>query len=410
MISAFTVGVSRCTSGWAQLGAGERRRKSAIGLAEKASTRSGRRRPAPRPPALLAAAATQEHRHRARQRRGHPRRTAARAGRVAGAGRDLARGGAGAGAAPGALDGRGVDVARMAAANQDDPAHTAAASAGIPQHAAVATGAGGGGLDALARGARLSRRAAHVLAPILAGSVHAHRGGRAAGHLVAAVVDAQVCRARAGLAGSAGRALARRDAHAHLADLAIAAGGPAAQIHAGARHARLSLGAGHVVAAALALAPQTDLAGRAADAHARGVLAVEIGVAHQAGRAHELAHAALADALALVADLLAGTRRALVDDAVTVVVQAVAHLGAGADDGPAADVLARRALGDAVRAHALHHGVAGDAAPLAGDAADVEDEVVEVTIAGLARVALPRRRRRRGVLEAEIDELGWAVD
>src|SRR3569832_1363938 len=116
MISAFTVGVSRCTSGWAQLGAGERRRKSAIGLAEKASTRSGRRRPAPRSPALLAAAATQEPRHRARQRRGLPRRTVARAGRGGGAGRFLARGGFGSGAARRAWGGRGGFVARMGAA------------------------------------------------------------------------------------------------------------------------------------------------------------------------------------------------------------------------------------------------------------------------------------------------------
>ncbi len=100
---------------------------------------------------------------------------------------------------------------------------------------------------------------------------------------------------------------------------------------------------------------------------------------------------------------LGGQSCAFVDHAVAVVVLVVALLGRR-HDGLAAGGRrpAARALGDAARAdpHRVRHR-AGIAAEVAGQAADVEDEVVEVAVV-LRVAALPAHRAGRKVFERDV--------
>src|SRR6185312_1821324 len=234
----------------------------------------------------------------------------------------------------------------------------------------------------LALVAILARWALDARAPVLTGAADANARRRVALHLVASGVDAGPV-ARAGLSAGAIAAAALRETGAALADLTVGAGDAGAGIDAISDPAYLAGRADDVVAAADADAAVAGLIGTARDIHARRIFAEPVGLIAGVGRpAWELGGAARTDADTLAADL---ARRAepgrvrVVDDPVAVVIEQIAGFRPRLDVLTALDVHAAiGALGGAARADAGHPRIAGLPATLAVDAADVEDEVVEV--------------------------------
>src|SRR5580698_5369191 len=142
----------------------------------------------------------------------------------------------------------------------------------------------------------------------------------------------------------------------------------------------------------------------AGDPNASALFAKLIGgVANRRRTTGKLAVGAGVDADALAANL-AGRAKVgclrVVDDSVAIVVEAVADLGAGRRVRHAVDRHSTvRALRGAVGADARHHRVARDTAALAVETGDVEDEIVEVTV---APVGGPARGRHREIFVRDV--------
>ena len=225
----------------------------------------------------------------------------------------------------------------------------------------------------------------------------------AAGGVFAAMVDTAI-RGTAGLAGRTSAARTRRLARAILTHLSAVASDSLAGIHAPPRATGLAVGTrnGHAVSGAAILAGARDaqLPGPADDSHAARLLA-DPQIAHEARGTGVPGVVTLVDAATTVADL-GGVRaggRVGIDDPVTIVIEAVAYVGAGHDVLHARQRAHLPALGRTALALPELPRVAGLPAPVAGNPLHQKDLVVEVT------VVAEGIRRGRLLLEQDVERV-----
>src|SRR5438094_3095304 len=268
--------------------------------------------------------------------------------------------------------------------------------------------AASGGCHALPQLTDAARRADGAVARVLARAVIAEAaGGARRGARGIGAVPRRVAGERGG-AHQPAALVARGDAQPLRAGFPVGTLEVRARIEARAQAALGAVRAHDAVAGAGALATAAHFAVGAADAAAQRIDAQPARrVARAIDRARELARLrAVRHALAVLAHLAARARRAVVDGAVAVVVEAVAALGARLRQRLAADH-ALVAQAQSLRADAFRAGRARGAAAAALHALDAGHQVGEVAVRAAVDV-LPRevelQRRDLAVVDDQVNE------